>query len=77
MIFPTQEELKILREMYPKGTRVVLLEMRTDSGNEQTQINDLSKEELEELIKREKEYYDDLQKTIDKVYEDLGYEIDL
>ena len=27
MIFPTQEELKILREMYPKGTRVVLLEM--------------------------------------------------
>ena len=51
--------------------------MRTDSGNEQTQINDLSKEELEELIKREKGYYDDLQKTIDKVYEDLGYEIDL
>ena len=27
MIFPTQEELKRLREMYPKGTRVVLLEM--------------------------------------------------
>ena len=51
--------------------------MRTDSGNEQTQINDLSEEELEELIKKEKEYYDDLQKTIDKVYEDLGYEIDL
>ena len=27
MIFPTKEELKRLREMYPKGTRVVLLEM--------------------------------------------------
>ena len=28
MVFPTQEELKRLREMYPEGTRVVLLEMR-------------------------------------------------
>ena len=27
MIFPTKEELKRLREMYPKGTRVVLLEI--------------------------------------------------
>ena len=27
MILPNKEELKRLREMYPKGTRVVLLEM--------------------------------------------------
>ena len=27
MILPNKEDLKRLREMYPKGTRVVLLEM--------------------------------------------------